>query len=174
MIAFALLAVTLAAGSTDVVIEKGAPATVRFAAAEMTNLLSKVFGAAVPIVHDFVPGRAAIVLGSNGWSRAAGLRPETLPRDGFQVKAEGGRVYIAGADDPKSHPDWLVNTGGYPRTEMSTLFGVYEFLERYAGCRFYFPGEIGTITPRSASLAVPDGQFSKSPDFTVRLSLIHI
>lgn len=168
MIAFALLAVTLAAGSTDVVIEKGAPATVRFAAAEMTNLLSKVFGAAVPIVHDFAPGRAAIVLGSNGWSRAAGLRPETLPRDGFQVKAEGGRVYIAGADDPKSHPDWLVNTGGYPRTEMSTLFGVYEFLERYAGCRFYFPGEIGTITPRSASLAVPDGQFSKSPDFTVR------
>ena len=160
--------VVILPGKVDVVVDRRAPECVRFAAAEMTNLLSKVLGAEIPVVNGFVEERAAIVLGSNSWSRAAGLRPERLPRDGFEIKAEGSRVFIAGADDPKSCPERLVKTGGYPRTELSTLFGVYEFLERYAGCRFYFPGDIGTITPRAESLSVPEGMFSKSPDFTVR------
>ena len=168
ILSVAFAAVTLTAGRTEVVVEEKAPACVRFAADEMTNLLSKVFGEAVPVVHDFTPGRAAIVLGTNRWSVAAGLRPERLPRDGFEIQTRADRVYIAGADDPRSNPQALVKTGHYPRTELSTLFGVYEFLERYAGCRFYFPGEIGTITPRAESLTVPEGGFTKSPDFTVR------
>ena len=31
--------------------------------------------------------------------------------------------------------------------EHATLFGVYEFLERFADCRFYFPGELGPSGP---------------------------
>ena len=164
----ASLSATLDKDNIDVVIDGSAPPCVRFAASEMTNLLSKVLGAPVPIVHQPEEGRVSIVLGTNIWSRAAGLAPEKLPRDGFEIKVSGGRIFIAGADDPKSHPEWLVDTGGYARTELSTLFGVYEFLERYAGCRFYFPGDIGTITPECESLDVPETGFTKSPVFTAR------
>ena len=33
--------------------------------------------------------------------------------------------------------------------EQGTMYAVYDFLERFAGCRFYFPGELGTILPRT-------------------------
>ena len=159
---------TLTKDNFDVVIERSAPPCVKFAAVEMTNVLSKVFRATIPIAYRAEEGRTAIILGSNAWSRAAGLAPEKLPRDGFEIKVSDNRIFITGADDPKSHPEWLVNTGGYARTELSTLFGVYEFLERYAGCRFYFPGDIGTITPECESLDVPEICFVKSPVFTAR------
>lgn len=46
--------------------------------------------------------------------------------------------------------------GGYTtivdRRERATLFGVYEFLMRYAGVRMYFQGEPGTIIPKTAAL----------------------
>ena len=164
-------AVTLLPGSVEVVVEASAPRTVRFAACEMTNFLSRVFGKDVPIVAAPTAERVPIVLGDCARTRAAGLRPDRLPRDGFEVKASAGCVFIAGHDDPDidMFARCRYNGGNSQRFERATLFGVYDFLERYAGVRFYFPGELGEIVPRARKLEVPDGAYSSRPHFTARL-----
>ena len=165
-------ALTLSPGTTEIVVDKAAPKATLIAANEMQGLLGKVLGGEVPIVREPAAGHVSIVLGTNGWSAAAGLHPETLRRDGFHIRVKDGRIYIAGCDSTLSDPENVNFLGEecmwQPQFERGTLFGVYAFLERFAGCRFYFPGELGTILPRKASLEIPETDISEEPDFTVR------
>ena len=169
---FLLAAISLSQGTTEIVVDKAAPKATLIAAGEMQGLLGKALGGEVPIVREPSAGKTAIVLGTNAWSRAAGLRPETLRRDGFHILAKGGRIYIAGCDSTLADPENVNFLGEecmwQPQFERGTLFGVYEFLERFAGCRFYFPGELGTIVPKRGRLDVPDADITEEPDFTVR------
>ena len=162
---------SLRAGRVAVVIAPDAPKTVQFAAKEMGGLLGQVLGCEIPVRHDFVDGCTAVVLGANAWSEAAGLSIDGLPRDAFRVKATKKRIYIAGADDPAADVEKLVadnNHWALAGCEHATLYGVYDFLERFAGCGFYFPGEIGTVTPRADEVVVPVGDYERAPVFTVR------
>ena len=52
--------------------------------------------------------------------------------------------------------------------ERATLFGVYDFLERFIGVRFYFPGEIGTVTPKHKTLLVPAINITDAPEYIAR------
>ena len=169
---FLLAVISLSQGTTEIVVDKTAPKATLIAAGEMQGLLGKALGGEVPIVREPSAGKAAIMLGTNAWSRAAGLRPETLRRDGFRILAKGGRIYIAGCDSTLEDPENVNFLGEecmwQPQFERGTLFGVYAFLERLAGCRFYFPGELGTIVPRRERLDVPDADITEEPDFTVR------
>ena len=153
---------------TEVVVCPGAPEPTRFAACEMTNHLSKIFGVDVPLVTKPTDGRYSIILGTNGWSRAAGLAPETLKRDSFCVRIERGRAFIAGCDDPKCSIGDMLKSGRTVPFERATFFGVYGFLDRHAGVRFYFPGELGTVVPRSDSIGLPVGSYSVTPRFSAR------
>ena len=162
--------VALTAGATEVVVAEDAPRCVVFAARELTNFLSRAYGAAIPVVRSCTPGKASIALGDSAWSRAAGIDTSGFVRDEFEIKSEPAsqRIFIAGKDDPKSNIANYIRAGGYPRTEASTLFGVYEYLERFFGCRFYFPGEHGEIVPAATKVEVPGGDWRRKPVFTVR------
>lgn len=175
LLACGLEAVVLERGRTDVVIASDAPKSVEFAACEMTNFLSRALGGAVPVVSAPAPGRVSVVLGVNKWAKAAGLRPENLPRDGFEERVTDGMVLIAGVDSPDIDFAALVRNGrlagvapNVRHGERGTLFGVYDFLERHVGCRFYFPGELGEVVPRRARIEVPAGARSCAPVFKVR------
>ena len=165
--------VALTPGRTEVVVEAGAKPTVLFAADEMTNFLSRVLGAPVPVVPQ-PSGKdvTSVVLGEGELAKAAGVDVAGAPRDTFVVKAEGGRIYIAGRDDPsfnlRRHVASKRSHGYLFNSERATLFGVYDFLERHAGVRFYFPGDLGTIVPRKDAIAVPDGVRSVTPNFLIR------
>ena len=165
-------ALILAPGNTEVVIAPDAPKTVLFAVEELTNLLSQAYGCAVPVVTSPTPGKKGIYLGDSQWTRAAGIDVAALKRDAFTIVADASSVYIAGRDDTKEdthHSVYSPHTGVWAQYhEHATLFGVYEFLERYAGVRMYFPGELGTIVPRTAGLKVPPARFTVAPDFIVR------
>ena len=39
--------------------------------------------------------------------------------------------------------------------DVGTLFGVYEFLEKYVGVRWLWPGELGTYVPRTKTIELP-------------------
>ena len=155
---------------TEVVVPKGAPDTVRFAAQEMTNFLSRAFGRAVPVVSARTPGRTALVLGDSAESRAAGIDVSKLARDEYVLWANGDCVCIAGRDDPKANVEWQLSHGGKTSMhfEHATAMGVYGFLERHAGVRFYFPGELGEIVPHCDKIDVPAGETRVKPDFTSR------
>ena len=155
-------------GRTEVVLADGAPGAAAFAASEATNFLSRVLGAAVPVVsRPTGRGFASLVLGSNVWSVAAGAIPDGSVRDGFRIRAVGDRVCIVGNDDDVDVPGLMRRGAHSARFRSGTLFGVYEFLERFVGVRFYFPGEMGTVVPRSGRIAA-SGDISVKPAFTVR------
>ena len=143
--------------------------TVAFAADELRDFLGQVLGAPIPVVNAPTEGKVSIVLGSNDWSVAAGIDTAALKRDAFVTKASGRRIYIAGRDDPTADlRQGLSGKRNLPNFERATAFGVYAFLEDVAGCRFYFPGEFGTVVPRAKALTVPEGERTTAPAFTVR------
>ncbi len=155
-------------GRTEVVLADGAPGTAAFAVSEATNFLSRVWGrwcpsfnflsrvwgAVVPIVlRPTGKGVSSLVLGGYVWNVAAGVVPDVSVRDGFRIHAVGGGVYIVGNDDDVDVPDLMRRGAHTARFRSGTLFGVYEFLVRLVGVCFYFPGEMGTVVPRTRRIA---------------------
>ena len=86
----------LTSGGVDVVVAADAPSTTRFAASEMTNFLSRVLGASVPVVHEPSPGRVPVFVGDGPHVRAAGIDVAALPHDGFALRVSGTGVIVAG------------------------------------------------------------------------------
>ena len=156
-------------GACAVVVAPDAPKVTRFAADELATFLTKRFsGRTVPVKTSITEGEFAFVVGDNAWSRAAGLKPETLPRDGFAVKTAPGRVFICGRDDPKEDLAKRLEAGQDTRFEMASVFGVYDFLERVADCRFFFPGELGECVRRGDDLPLQKLDYTSAPDYTAR------
>ena len=164
--------VTLVAGRTQVYVDRAASAVTRFAARELGGFLSQAFEAEVPVTNVFLDGYAAIVVGDNALSRAAGIDVAKLPRDAGVIRTAEGRVYLAGADDATLDDRTVAGafTAGIwgNMYERASEFAVYEFLERFAGVRFYFPGELGTVVPKRKTLVIPPTDFVNRPDYTAR------
>ena len=163
------------AADTEIVVAPNPPHGTQFAARELKGFLDRVLGANVKVVTAFTSGRKSIVLGTNAWSAAAGIDMTVKPRDTFVIKAAKDRLYIAGRDPVKLDPGKVAARGrgtdqrSLARSERATAFGVYEFLERFAGCRFYFPGELGEVVPKAAAIRVPEGTvIERAPVFTQR------
>ena len=132
-------AATITAENAEVVVLKDAPDVVNVAGRELVSFLSRSFGRDVPLSAAPTEGRVSIVLGENELSRAAGVDLDGSPTDAFVIKADGGRVYIAGRDDSRFRLSNVISARqpysmllGHDR---ATLHGVYDFLERYAGVR---------------------------------------
>ena len=161
--------VTFTAQNTEIVIPSGATPVVRFAAKEAKTFLSEVLGADVPVVNCPSDGKASLVIGANAWAEAAGLSTNAMVRDEFVVAVRGMRVYVLGRDSATVDPEWVLKHGGWSSVlfERATMFGVYDFLERFARVRFYFPGELGTIVPKATAVTVR-GTVRVSPDFSSR------
>jgi hypothetical protein len=71
---------------------------------------------------------------------------DSLPRDGFAIRAEKSTWIIAGHEsEPKG--TWELPSHG-------TLWGVLEFAERFLGVRWLFPGPLGEDVPKREALKV--------------------
>ena len=160
-------AVTFESGRTEIVIAPDVPKAVAFAAKEMKHFLGGVFGADVPVVNAPTAGNTPVFLGANEWTKAVGIDVGKLARDAFRIVVTGKGAFIAGRDDPKADPERALGSTVWPNLyERATLFGAYEFLERYAGVRMYFPGELGEIMPRKAAISVPAADLTVVPSMT--------
>ena len=149
-------------GKVNFEIVPGKTAVARFAASELAKQLSRVLGvkiAPVPRASGKVP---ALIVGDADSAKKLGLDPAKLDRDGFFIRSAGRDVIIIGDDDPKADP---VRHGYFRR---GTLFGVYDFLERFAGVRYYVPGDMGTVAPRVARWALPQIDITDRPDSQYR------
>ena len=163
-IATAASAAVLEAGKTEVVIAPGAPKTVEFAAKEMKHFLDGVLGADVAVVRAPTPGATPVFLGVGAASTGIEASVDGFCRDEFRIVSNDGGVFIFGRDDAKANPERaLSSTVWSQHYERATLFGVYEFLERFAGVRMYFPGELGEVVPRRGRVDVPAADFRVKP-----------
>ena len=160
--------VEIQADKAEIVVSSETSRVALFAAEEINRVLERAFGKRLPLVGKPTPGQTSIILGDCAESRAAGINVSALARDAFVILAGDGRVFIAGRDDPKQDLFAEIKRGYVGEGERATLFGAYEFLERYAGVRFYFPGDIGTVVLKMRKFHVASGRISIEPVFTVR------
>ena len=145
--------------SSEIVVREDAPSATRLAADELNFFLRKSLGASLPIVSSQTHGKTAIILGGDA--------PPSLGRDGYVIEAVSNVLRIVGHDDAiVTHA--LAAAPWQPCFRRGTLFGVYAFLERFAGVRMYFPGELGTCIPKTESLTIPEIRIEESPTFSVR------
>lgn len=86
-----------------------------------------------------------LAVGSTQWS-SADSRLASLKPDGFLITSQDNHVVIAG------------------NTPDGTHYGVTHFLDRYAGVRFYIPGDAWTSLPTNTKLTY-DGQETLSNPF---------
>ncbi|MBR7138839.1 MAG: DUF4838 domain-containing protein [Lentisphaeria bacterium] len=121
---------------------------------ELSTYLSRIIGSPVPVVAKPTGKVPAFILGSAG-AELVKCDLKKIDRDGFIIKTAGSNIVIAGIDN------FDRRTGSM---ERGSLNGVYEFLERFGGVRFYFPGEIGTIVPRKADWVLPGIDIADRPD----------
>jgi hypothetical protein len=154
----------LMAGTTPAavtLVENGAPraqvivagnATVaeKLAADELVRYVRKTTGAELAVRAQRTRGTPAVLIGMSAAPEPVRARVARLARDGFLVEARGDTVVLAGQD------------------RNGTIFAVYEMLERFAGVRWLWPGEVGEVTPRQRGLTVADTSITREPAFVWR------
>ena len=134
------LAVRGESAAYTIVIPAKASPSQKYAAEELRDFTEKTTGVRLPIATDDSPLPAkAIILGQTKYTddlvgrgkNAAG----NLGEDGFRLVARPPHLLVVGS--PK----------------RGTLYGVYELLERFAGCRWYASWH--TVAPARERIEVP-------------------
>ncbi len=156
---------------TRIVLAADAAPSAKCAAQELQKYLEKTTGDRLEIMADaaesgniFVGEKAELVA--------------DLPSEGYRLLARDGNLYITGRDQREIvigiRNPWNLNEvyntdlGVGAFGETGTLYGVYHFLENYAGIRFYWPGELGTvITPGDIELPAAFDE-TNHPKFSYR------
>lgn len=123
----------------------------RLAAEELRSHLEKVSGAALTVVRGEAP---------------EGLLPV---RVGLRLAPHAESVIAEKSDDPAAfvvdvRADGIVVAGA---SAEGTLFAAYELLEQL-GCRWYLPGDLGTVVPRMGTVRLPVGRTVRAPSFPHR------
>ena len=123
-----------------------------------TRLASSELRYALKVIGGFDVKEAAapskqglnIILGLGKLAKAAGITDAMLPQEGFVMRRIGNNLYIAGSN-------------------CGTLFGAYDFLERFCDVRYYFPGKYGTLIPKGKGLYLPQNiNIVDRPDYLYR------
>ncbi|MFB3826629.1 MAG: DUF4838 domain-containing protein [Bryobacteraceae bacterium] len=124
----------------------------RFAAGELVKYVRKTSGAALQVVS--APEKNAgvrIYVGPGVCPEASRNRLERLRAGGYLVEAlPDGRIVLAG------------------KGRHGTSFAVYEFLERFAGVRWLWPGDLGEVAPKRPTIEVAPVSLAREPAFLWR------
>ena len=123
-----------------IVIPEAASPSQKYAAEELRDFTEQTTGVKLPIVTDAEPlPKKAILLGVTKYTDELAGRgksaAEGLGTDGFRLLACPPHFLVVGAPD------------------RGTLYGVYEVLERFAGCRWYSSWH--SVVPKRESIEVP-------------------
>ena len=131
------------AAEYSIVVPAAASEPVRYAAEELRDWTEKTTGVSLPII--------VIAQSAKIPEKAILLDTEREPgsMDGFRLKVKGARLDISGENG------------------RGTLYGVYEVLERFAGCRWYASWH--TVAPKRERIEVPANlDDTQTPAFAMR------
>lgn len=118
----------------------------REAARALQDYLLRITGAELPIVAEAnAPEGARILVGASGLTAALGYDPAQLALEQSIVRVHDGNLVVIG-DDEKP-------TGG---ALYGTRHAAYMLLNEL-GCRWLWPGEVGTVIPQQTTLTVAAG-----------------
>ncbi|MCK4965494.1 hypothetical protein KAS50_00605, partial [bacterium] len=137
-----------------IVIPARATGTERYAADELAEHIKEITGTEILVIREkpelkyfgFYIGKTV-----KGGSYAPPSRRQYNGSNGFRIKRLSDGLVIAGGDD------------------LSTLYGVYEFLEKYQGCAWFLETELGEIVPKAESINIPENlDITMIPDIPIR------
>ena len=149
----------------DIVIAAKPTNTARYAAQELQHHFFLATGKKVPILNAKKGTRPAIHIGDTPLSRRFGVTPDKMQGEHFVLARVGSDIIISGGDDAKASMRTILSIAGVP---LGTLYGVYDFLERFLKVRWYFPGDKGMILPPCKELSVTRLFENGSPAFSTR------
>jgi len=161
---------------THIIVGPQEPPSVQLAAQELRKYLRAVCDTNLPIVAEKQDGLPILVGASDELTKRR-LSGEELKGDEFRIVANDQGLAIFGKD----YRGRLIVGHRTPHTavyntqlklpalgSVGTLFGVYRFLEKYAGVRWYMPGEVGTVVPKRDRIVLPKLDESDRPHFHYR------
>jgi hypothetical protein len=164
-------AATIVIADQPTAIPVGKPPTVAYAAEELQRFVEKATGARLEIVSaaEAPDSGTLLLVGRSALSEKYHLTLPTKPQ-GLRIVAFSRGVAILGELAPAgtNNIDHEVDRG--------TLHGVYEFLERVVGYRFFIhipkDLDLGIVTPAVKTLTMPaDYQLELAPDFPFRAAV---
>jgi hypothetical protein len=143
----------------------------QFAAAELQYHLSKMTGATVPVITDAVPLRSpAILVGESAATRALGLTSRSFGPQEYLIGFRPGALVLMGRDSPDLGVVDYQSPDTFPGdfAEQGTVYGVYDFLERFGDVRWYLPTELGEVIPARPTFAVEGQDIRRRPAMIYR------
>lgn len=136
--------------------EEPSPAARQAAIAFQEHIL-QISGASLPIASESAisgepsPSRGWVLVGAGRLSESKGFRAEDLGAGGLLMEARGNALALLGADERT------------PSDPHGTLYAVTTFLEEKLGVRYLWPGEMGKIVPKKATIVIEDFRRSSTP-----------
>ena len=89
-----------------------------------------------------------LVVGKNAVTDRMGLKPYELPQEGFEVRTFARGIVIAGMDGFRVPGTFdIYDFRSRRMTCNGTVWGVWDFLERFLDQRVYYPGFGGELVP---------------------------
>ncbi len=124
------------------------------AAVLLADYIQKSTSVRLEIVKEPDAGGAMVALhcGATAYVKGLDLGTEKMDPDGFVIAMPDLRHVV------------LVGSSA-----TGQMYAVYEFLERYVGVRWLFPGESGEHVPAGNSLTIPASEVREQPSFEQRL-----
>lgn len=134
-----------------VIPEKPSP-TEKFSGEELQKYIEKVTGTKITLANDSLDSCINIYIGKAiSEKEMKAMIPDTgLGEEGFIIARKQNSIYIGGM------------------TDRATLYGVYDFIERFCGIRWFAPGPVGEVVPVKKDICVPEGIIYGIPSFDIR------
>lgn len=132
---------------------------------EYRALIKRATGTEPLRVGEPEAGKPTIFFGRNPWSKKAGVTTDGLPSEGFRMQSVGQDIHIVGRDTPKVGAHQVAGRLGM---EPGTLYGTYEFLERYYGMLFAWHDDLGTVVPPQKDLTIKSMHIIDAPNWSYR------
>lgn len=131
-----------------IVLDTNADDDEQLAANELQKYIAKISGANLEIVNGiFAENIPVIMVGQNFLpEKGKEIQKKGSDPSSFAILVQGNKIFLGGL------------------SPEGTLFAAYEFLEKL-GFRWYFPGELGTVIPKSKTISVPDLADIQIPSF---------
>ena len=155
-----------------IVVAKDACRIIRAAAEELQLHIEQATGARLPVVKDDqLDGERAplILIGESRATKALGYDLARFKFEEFAVYIAASRIVLIGRDDPKAVP-----FGAHREFhgETGTLLAVYSFLKEFLGVRWYYPGDLGTVMPKTPTVMLEPCDRKLQPRFSPRETVL--
>jgi hypothetical protein len=136
----------------NIIIPANASCELKESARILSDYIAKSTAVKLPVIAE--PGKkidgTQIYLGKTIFFDSSKIEVTGLDDQGFLIAVLAGNIII------------------YGKTDDAIEFGVYDFLERYLGVRWLFPGEIGEYVPKHLEIIIPVGMKKDNPAFLSR------